>query len=401
MRLAALLAGLAITASSAADVLHLPIGDPARKEREAELVLDGVTDTRSGEVLSPGELARRLGTTRILFIGEEHTSADFHRVQLQTIEELVAAGRQVLIALEMFPYTQQEVLDRYVRGDLAEQDFLGPWYEHWSHHWNYYRPIFDYARSARLPLVAINVPREVVRIARTQGFDAFDAETRRHLPPAIDIASEEHRRLFAASFAGDDSLHSALPEAEHEGLYRAQATWDAALGWNSMQALAERGGEKAVVVVLLGSGHVAYGLGAERQIAPHFRGTIRSLIPVRVRDADGQDVPRVQASYADFVWGVPPAVGPEFPVLGVSLAGSSGRNPTRVIQVEARSSAEQAGVQVGDILLSLDAQEIKSSATLQRALSGFTWGDSGVLELKRGEETKRIPVAFRRVLPEG
>lgn len=401
MRIAALLAGLALTAGSAADVLHLPIGDSARKEREAEVVLDGVTDTRSGEVLSPGEVVRRLGTTRILFIGEEHTSADFHRVQLQTIEALAAAGRQVLIALEMFPYTQQEVLDRYARGELTEKDFMGPWYEYWSHHWHYYRPIFEHARSARLPLIAVNVPREAVRVARTQGLEAFDTETRRHLPPSIDTTSEEHRRLFAASFASDDPLHSALPEKELEGLYRAQVAWDAAMGWNSMQALATRGGENAIVVVLLGSGHVAYGLGAERQIAPHFKGTMRSLIPVRVRDENGRDVARVQASYADFIWGVPPAAGPEFPVLGVSLAGSLGRNPTRVIQVEARSSAEQAGVQVGDILLSLDTQEIKSSATLQRALSGFSWGDSSVLELKRGEETKRIPVAFRRVLPKG
>lgn len=401
MRSAVLLAGLAITASSAADVLHLPIGDPARKEREARVVLDGVTDTRSGEVLAPSELARRLSTTRILLIGEEHTSADFHRVQLQTIEALVDAGRQVLIGVEMFPYTQQGVLDRYARGELAEKDFMGPWYEYWSHHWNYYRPIFEYARTARLPLVAVNVPREAVRIARTQGFEGFDAETRRHLPPAIDIASEEHRRMFAASFAGDDSLHSALPEAEREGLYRAQTTWDAAMGWNAMQALAERGGESAIVVVLLGSGHVAYGLGVERQIAPHFKGTIRSLIPVRVRDEGGRDVSAVQASYADFLWGVPPAIGPEFPVLGVSLAGSLGRNPSKVIQVEPGSSADQAGVEVGDILLSLDAREVKSSAALQRAISGFSWGDAGVLELKRGEETRRIPVAFRRVLPKG
>lgn len=401
MRFAALLAGLAITASSAADVLHLTIGDPARKELEARVVLDGITDTRSGELLAPGELARRLASTNILFVGEEHTSVDSHRVQLQSIEALVAAGREVLIALEMFPYTRQDVLDRYARGELAEQDFMAAWYEYWSHHWNYYRPIFEYARSKRLPLIAVNVPREAVRLARTQGFDAFDAETRRRLPPVVDIASDEHRRMFAASFAGDDALHSTLPEKELEGIYRAQATWDAAMGWNSMQALGERGGDDAIVVVLLGSGHVAYGLGAERQIASHFKGTIRSLIPVRVRDENGRDVSSVQASYADFVWGVPPAAGPEFPVLGVSLAGSLGRNPTRVIQVETGSSAEQAGVQVGDILLSLDAHEIKSSATLQRAISGFAWGDAGVLQVKRGEENKRIPVAFRRVLPKG
>ena len=33
--------------------LHLPIGDPARRERETPLVLDGVTDTRTGETVTP------------------------------------------------------------------------------------------------------------------------------------------------------------------------------------------------------------------------------------------------------------------------------------------------------------------------------------------------------------
>ena len=39
------------------DVLRLPIGDPARKDREARLVLDAVTDTSSGALLTPAELA--------------------------------------------------------------------------------------------------------------------------------------------------------------------------------------------------------------------------------------------------------------------------------------------------------------------------------------------------------
>jgi hypothetical protein len=38
---------------------------------------------------------------------------------------------------------------------------------------------------------------------------------------------------------------------------------------------------------------------------------------------------------------------------------------------------------------------------LQRALSGVQWGDSVMLEIRRDDEVKQVPVAFRRVLPEG
>ena len=37
-------------------VLNLTIGDPARKDRQVELVLDGITDTRTGEVIVPSDL---------------------------------------------------------------------------------------------------------------------------------------------------------------------------------------------------------------------------------------------------------------------------------------------------------------------------------------------------------
>ena len=33
--------------------LNLPIGDPARKDREAAVVLDGITDTAKGDTLTP------------------------------------------------------------------------------------------------------------------------------------------------------------------------------------------------------------------------------------------------------------------------------------------------------------------------------------------------------------
>ncbi len=395
MRVAALLAGLILAASSAADTLHLPLGDAARREREARVMLDAITDTRTGELLAPAELARRLSDTRILLLGEDHTSVDHHRVQLHVLRELVDSGREVILGVEMLPYTQQALLERWSRGEITESQFMDGWYAHWSHHWRYYREIFEYARERKLPLVALNVPRETVRVARLQGFEAIDEATRRYLPPTIDASDEEFRRLFDASFASDDPLHGALPPAQREGLYRAQATWDAAIGWNAAQALESSGRARALVVVLIGTGHVAYGLGAERQLAGHFKGPVRSLVPVRVRAQDARA--EVQASYADYLWGVPADTGAAFPELGVSLAGSLDTHPTRVIQVEKGSSAESARVQVGDILVSLDGRTLDSSATLQRSLADFGWGDVAILELRRGDNTLRLPVAFRRV----
>lgn len=382
-------------------VLHLELGDPGRRGREAPVTLDGITDTRTGDLVTPTELARRLADTKLLFVGEEHLNWDNHVVELRVIEALHDAGRQVLIGLEMYPYTEQASLEHWTHGLLTESGLLEltGWYENWSHHWGYYRDIFLYAQRNNLAMYGINVPRDVVKTVRSKGFEALDADVRAHLPPVIDTTNAEHRQLFRAYFDADDALHSTMPEEAREAMYKAQTTWDGAMGWNAAQAVTLHGGPNAIIVVLIGAGHVAYGLGAERQVAPHFKGKISSLIPVPIRDGDGVAVASVRASYANFLWGVPPESGPGLPVLGVSLMGKLGSEPTRVIEVDKRSSAASAGVQVGDVILRLDGTPISSTTDLQRKTGDYRWGDPARLEVRREGKPMTLTVVFRRSAP--
>jgi uncharacterized iron-regulated protein len=380
------------------DPQQLALGDPARKGKPAPVRLDGITDTATGELIAARELARRLADVRVLFIGEEHTNGEFHRVQLRMIEALHAAGRKVIVGLEMFPWTTTTPLERWSRGELTEAQFLDEagWYESWSHHWGGYRDIFLFARDNRLRLVGINAPRDVVRNVRAKGLDSLDAATRRRMPPAIDITSADHRALVSSYFAADDPLHSKLSPEQAEGLYQAQVTWDAAMGWNAGQALSTPLDPQEIVVVLIGSGHVAYGLGAERQLAPAFKGRIASLIPVTVRDEDGKPVPTVSAGYANYLWGVPWTAQPTEPVLGVSLMGRLGKEPSQVIQIDAGSTAEQAGLQLGDVLRELDGTRIDGTTALQRKTGDYRWGDGAKLLIERAGKAQTLDIVFRR-----
>ena len=390
--LAGLLAGvLAWPAGAASDVEQLRLGDPARRERTVDVVLDGVTDTRTGELIDTVELARRLKDVRVLFVGEEHTNGEFHRVQLRVIEALRAAGRKPIIGLEMFPWDPQPALERWSRGELDERGFLDDsrWYEVWSHHYGHYRAIFEYARDQRLKLVGLNAPREVVRTVRSKGFEALPPEARRRFPPTIDLSSAEHRSLVRAYFDDEDPLHAKMSDEALEGIYRAQVTWDAAMGWQAGQALTVPADSSEIVVVLIGAGHVAYDLGAARQLASGFKGRIASLIPVTVPK-------RISAAYAQFVWGVPRTAQPTLPVLGVSLMGRLGQQPSAVIQVDADSSAAAAGVRVGDILRALDGTLIDGTAALQRKVGEYDWGDAARLDIERAGVRMTLPVVFRR-----
>lgn len=403
-RAACLLLALSVPAGAglAQDpALDLAIGDPARRERSAPLVLDAVTDTRSGELLTPRELAARLADVRLLFVGESHTSIEFHHAQRRVIEELHRAGRRVLVGLEMYPYTEQPGLDRWSAGALAEDAFLAEsrWYRNWGYHWLYYRDIFLFARDNRLRLFGVNAPREVISAVNRRGLEGLTAEQRAQLPERIDLESEEHKRLFRAFFGEGDRLHGGgMSEEQWARMFAAQCSWDAAMGGNAVKALKAFPGRETIMVVLIGSGHVAYGLGAERQARLSFDGRTASLIPVPL-PGDGGRVPEIRASYADFLWGVPREEFPLFPSLGLSTPEQKPGEHYPVILVQKGSLAEQAGFKVRDLLLAMDGTPLSDKETLNRLMAEKRWGDAAEFQVRRGDETLTLVARFRRKLP--
>jgi uncharacterized iron-regulated protein len=385
--------------------LNLKLGDPARRDREAVLVVDGITDAARGDVITPPELAARLDDVKLVFVGESHTDAEFHRVQLRVIQELHQRGRQVLVGLEMYPATAQpqEWLDRWgADKSFGEEAFVkeSHWYKSWGYHWNYYREIFLFARDNGIRLFGVNVPREVVQTARTKGLEALAPDERSLLPARIDTDSAEHQQLFRAFFGEADALHGNMPDAMFQGMYRAQCTWDAAMGWNALLALRKAGGDKAIMVVLVGSGHVAYGLGAERQARLWFDGGTASVIPVAVRDEEaGPLVTRVQASYASFVWGLPPTTDTLYPSVGLSTPEQKSGERYKVIAVAKGSPAAAAGFQLGDELVSIDGIPYVDKETVSALLAGKRWGDVVAYRVMREGKELALRVELRRRAP--
>jgi uncharacterized iron-regulated protein len=404
-RLGAFLAFALIAAAPAcaADkLLHLAIGDPARKDKLAPVVLDGITDTAAGDVVTPGELTTRLSSTRLLLIGEEHTSLEFHRVQYRVLQELIRSGRHVLIGLEMFPYTEQRFLDQWSDGRLTEEGFLqqSRWYENWGYNWLYYRDIFLLARDHTVRMFAVNTPREVVSAVRKKGLENLTPEEAAHIPKDIDVNSADHMTFFKTTFEGEQGpVHGAnMPEAMLKNMLSAQATWDATMGYNGVQALKQSGDPKAIMVILVGSGHVAYGLGIERQAKKWFDGPIASLIPVPAGTPSSGLVKDTQASYANYTWGITSETGSAYPTLGTSTAVGQGETARRVIIVQPDSAAAKGGVKVGDVMESFDGVPLADKEALNRLISAKRWGDSAVLVVRRGEQTISLTIVFRRTL---
>jgi uncharacterized iron-regulated protein len=396
---------LAVACGSVAradDTLYrLPLGDPARKGREVPVTVDVIVDTASGAALTADELAPRLAGIRLLLVGESHTAAEFHRVQLQILQALHAAGRHLRIGLEMYPYTEQASLDAWHDGAWSEQEFVdrSRWYEHWGYHWNYYRDIFRFARTAGIPLSAVNAPREVVSAVRKKGFRNLTPEEAAHIPTDIDTESADYRAFFKEEMNDGGTPHPGMTDDALKGMLAAQATWDATMAWNAVKALEAGNDPEAIMVVLVGAGHVAYGLGIERQARRYFDGPIASLIPVPVQDDDGNPIPAVRASYANYTWGVAGERESQYPTLGISLVPAAGGR--RILDVQKDTVGARAGLKAGDLVTSIDGQAVTRMETWNRVIAGKNWGDVVTLGVTRAGEALTLRIPLRRAMPEG
>lgn len=258
-------------AMATSDPIHpwkLPLGTPGLLQ-----VSPGIQDTRSGRSVSSDEIAARLDGRRFVLIGEAHDNTDHKVFTADLIRALVRRGRSVEVGLEMFTRPNQPNLAPWSLGRWSEQEFIerSNWRTEWGFDFQIYRPMFEAVRESKLPLVALNVPRDWVRQVGRGGPGALSEEARRQVP-AFDASNEDHRKLFTAMIGG----HPMANEERMNNMIAAQVLWDVGMADTALKWAAKNPPNR-IMVILAGSGHAAYGLG----------------INLRIKELSGQSVPTV------------------------------------------------------------------------------------------------------------
>lgn len=374
----------------------LELGDPTRRARTIALAVDQIRDTARDVDVSSDEVAAALADASIVLVGESHTSAESHRVQAAVIAALQRAGRKVTIGLEMFPADAPTApFDRWLRGGLDEATFLreSGWYDYWGYPWGYYRDVFLLARQHRMPIRGVNAPRAIVSMVGRRGLNGIGGMERGQLAPTIDTTNEEHRQLFVAYVGGGSGTHGAgMPPDVLQRMVEAQCTWDATMAFHATELLKENPDPKAVVVVLVGSGHVAYNLGIARQARAYTDKRVATVMPIATSPTTPE---QVRASVGDIVWGVPTETYPLYPTFGVSFR-SSGDQPTTVLMVSPGSPADAMGLKAGDTLVTVDDQPIRKDVELRALIDRKQWGDAIRASIKRGDQSLTLTGRLQR-----
>ena len=252
-------------------------------------------------MLAEDELFAGLTARPIVLLGEEHDNAAHHRWQLSVIEALSARRPDLVLGFEMFARASQPVLDQWVAGELDTDAFLHAvrWNETWGFDARLYLPIFDFARRHKLPMLALNVERSLIRRVGRDGWAAVPADEREGIGvPAPALPA--YRRWLAEIFAHKRAPHSDkvtdAPDPAFERFVAAQLTWDRAMA--EALAAARVQPQAPLVVGLAGIGHLQNGWGIPHQLRDLGIVDAAVLLPV----AAGAACAELVAGYADAVF---------------------------------------------------------------------------------------------------
>ena len=155
------------------------------------------------------QLVADAGNSELILIGESHDNRSHHDMQLAVIRSLWAKKFPLAIGLEMMQSDSQPELDDWVSGKMNEEAFRVAFAENWSD-WDMYRDIFIFARDNRIPMIAMNVPKEIVKKVAHQGWGSLTAEEKQGLPDGISCDLRNPHTVFLKKTFKEMFMH--LPD---------------------------------------------------------------------------------------------------------------------------------------------------------------------------------------------
>jgi hypothetical protein len=243
----------------------------------------------------------------------------------------------------------------------------------------------------RVPMVALNVERELIREIGRKGLDAVPDGMREGVGRPEPASPEYLRELLDVyrEHGEENNKRAALDDAGFKRFVESQLTWDRAMA-EAIRAARTRYPERQVIAVM-GRGHTGPG-------AVPFQ--LRSLGIPRAMvllpwDRDAQCA-RLRTGIADAVFGIVSRrveeARAERPRLGVVLEVAEGG--VRIQRVAEGSVAAQAGLQAGDIVVAIAGRPVGDTADVVAAVGRQAPGTWLPLRVKRASGEVEIVAKF-------
>ena len=324
---------------------HAIAGTKPQPHETEEAVEDEVGIKTAGLVLDLRNLPTldtiisELAKDRVVYVGEAHTTYGHHLSQLEIIRRLHEIDSNIAIGLEFFQQPFQQYLDDYITGALDEKEMLKKteYYIRWAYDYRHYKPILDYAKEHGIPLIALNLPKEITRKVGLEGMEALTDEERAKIPSDIDESNSLYKKRIKSIFY--QHPHGEGRSFEH--FMQVQLLWDEGMAERAAEYLKQN--PKKRLVVLAGIGHLVDGTGIPQRVARRISVESSIVLPA--------DSVEVRPGVSDFLLYPEDAELPPQGRMGILLAADK---KAVVDGVMPGSPAEKAGMKKDDVILSLN-----------------------------------------------
>jgi uncharacterized iron-regulated protein len=222
-----------------------------------------------------GQLVDALSVADVVCVGELHTSEIHHRLQLQVIKALFARDERLGVGMEVFQEPFQDGIDRYVRNEIDEKEFLrqSEYAKRWSVDWALYRPIVEFCRRNAVPIAALNAPKELTDRVSRVGYDKLTEDEKKKLGE-IDFQVKEHRDFWfpRLGMMHGKKARTQQQKAQAERAYQVMTVWDERMAANAARFQKDRGIRR--MVVLAGRSHFDRYFGIPVRLAKRTGGKV-------------------------------------------------------------------------------------------------------------------------------
>jgi uncharacterized iron-regulated protein len=334
-------------------------------------------------IIPISEIIRKISDKKVIYVGESHDRFEHHRVQLEIIRELHRMNGTVAVAMEMFQKPFQQALDDYITGKTDEKEFLkkSEYFKRWGIDYNLYREILLYAREYQIPVIGLNIDREIVSKVSKNGLQSLTEEEMNTVPEYVDLSDAEYRTRLRDFF----EQHGSSRKRNFDFFYQAQVLWDESMSHNLNSFMKDNPNHQ--VIVIAGSGHMAFGSGIPKRT---FRLNQEEYAVILNNDSIKSDI-------ADFVLFPAPVSKPASQKLMVFLKKEEDK--VKIADFSPNSISEEAGLKKGDFIIAIDNAKIRDIDDIKISLLDKKSGDSVTVKVLRkrflfGKVEKEFAVKF-------
>jgi len=250
-----------------------------------------IIKTDTGSPISYKNLIVELQRAQIIYVGEKHSDPVHHKIQLTIIKDIYKSNHRIVVGMEMFDQSYQQVLDQWITGKLDQKIFLKRthWYANWRMDYQLYADLLDYIKENRIKLIGLNIPFHIPSKIATGGIGSLFKTEKVYLPEDINMSNIKHRQYVKKIF----NLHKIRGIEDFENFYAAQCVWEDAMA----KAIALNLGSDKMVVIA-GNGHIVQKFGIPDRA---YKRTGAPFLTLYLAPS-GSEVGR---SFADYIWITP------------------------------------------------------------------------------------------------